>query len=537
MITTTTTFQPAFNQQRHAGLWRSGAALCGSIVSLRGMKMDLRKLFEGIDAQFAGNGGCGYVDAICTDSRRVSPGSLFFALGGTRTDGNMFVDEALARGASAIVSEAAPSRVPERAAFIVVKNARQALSEISARFYGHPEEDLNMIGVTGTNGKTTITTLVRHMLEKRGESVGLLGTVAYVMGRRSLPAARTTPESSELFSMLDQMRAEGCTSAVMEVSSHGIDQNRVWKIPFKIAAFTNLTQDHIDYHKTMEAYFDVKSRLFDGRTGRRPQVAVINIDDPCGRRLSATLPENVRVVRFGESLAADFRADALRMTADGTSFQLICPEGRMEVESPLLGRYNVSNVLCALAIANASGVPVRDAVASLVSFPGVPGRMEKVDCGQRFSVLVDYAHTPDALTNALAMLRPITKGRVLVVFGCGGNRDRLKRPLMTRAVQAGADEAWATADNPRGEQVTDIFNDMRSGVVVPDAIHWIEDRRRAIHLALNVAQDGDSVLIAGKGHETYQEFADTVATFDDRIVARDLLRLRMTGGLFGAERL
>jgi UDP-N-acetylmuramoyl-L-alanyl-D-glutamate--2,6-diaminopimelate ligase len=241
------------------------------------------------------------------------------------------------------------------------------------------------------------------------------------------------------------------------------------------------------------------------------------------------------VLRFGESLAADFRADALSMSATDTRFTLISPEGTMTVESPLLGRYNVSNVLCALACAYASGVSIADAVKSLASFPGVPGRMEKVDCGQDFNVLVDYAHTPDALHNALSMLRPITRGRVLVVFGCGGNRDRLKRPLMTNAVQAESDESWATADNPRNETVTGIFDDMKGGVIRPDAIHWIEDRRRAIHLALSAAKAGDSVLIAGKGHETYQEFSDTVATFDDRVVARELLWLRQASGVWNGR--
>ncbi|MFA5256539.1 MAG: UDP-N-acetylmuramoyl-L-alanyl-D-glutamate--2,6-diaminopimelate ligase [Opitutales bacterium] len=492
----------------------------------------MKSLFAGLDAKTVQTGALESVNALCTDSRRVSPGALFFALGGSRTDGNLYIEEAIHRGAAAIVSESEPGRIPPRVSFIKVDNARRMLAQVAARFYGHPEQALGMIGVTGTNGKTTISTLCRHMLETRGRRAGLLGTVAYIMGRRSLPAARTTPEASELFSMLDQMRTEGCDCAVMEVSSHGIDQDRVFGLPFKIAAFTNLTQDHIDYHKTMEDYFDVKSRLFDGRTGCAPEVAIVNIDDACGRRICNMVPRGTRVVRFGESLAADFRADALSMSETGTRFTLICPEGTFTVDSPLLGRYNVSNVLCALAMANAAGVPVADAVLSLKSFTGVPGRMERVDCGQSFNVLVDYAHTPDALHNALSMLRPITRGRVLVVFGCGGNRDRQKRPMMTRAVQSEADEAWATADNPRGETIAQIFDDMRGGVIRPAAIHWVEDRRRAIHLALCAASEGDSVLIAGKGHEAYQEFADTVATFDDRATARELLWLRQASGMW-----
>ncbi|MBN1403350.1 MAG: UDP-N-acetylmuramoyl-L-alanyl-D-glutamate--2,6-diaminopimelate ligase [Opitutales bacterium] len=528
----TTVTEGQFTQQRHSGLWHSGAALCGGLVLNRGMNPDIKTLFEGLDAIIEQSGSQGKVNALCTDSRRVSPGALFFALGGTKTDGNLYIEEAIHRGAAAIVSESSHGHMPPRVSFIRVKDARRTMAEVAARFYGHPEKALEMIGVTGTNGKTTITTLCRHMLEAAGRKSGLLGTVAYVMGRRSLPAARTTPEAAELFSMLDQMRAEGCSSAVMEVSSHGIDQRRVWGLPFRIAAFTNLTQDHIDYHKTMEAYFDVKTRLFDGRTGMAPEVAVVNIDDACGRRLCSKVGENTRLVRYGESLAADFRADALSMSEKATRFTLICPEGSFSVDSPLLGRYNVSNVLCALAIVNAAGLPVAEAIEHLRSFSGVPGRMERVDCGQNFNVLVDYAHTPDALHNALSMLRPITRGRVLVVFGCGGNRDRGKRPLMTRAVQTEGDEAWATADNPRGERVEDIFEDMKGGVIRPDAIHWVDDRRRAIHLALCAAREGDSVLIAGKGHEAYQEFADTVSTFDDRVTARELLWLRQASGLW-----
>ena len=469
---------------------------------------------------------------IASDSREIKHGYLFAAIPGARANGAAFIADAASRGALGVLGAPEIGDIAREYGmrFYPSDNPRTDLAHLAAAFFG--SQPATVAAVTGTNGKTTISTLCRHMLDDADMPSGLLGTVAYIMGRRSLPAARTTPESTELLSMLDQMRTEGCKVAVMEVSSHGIDQNRVWNIPYKVAAFTNLTQDHIDYHKTMEAYFDVKSRLFDGRNGCAPEVAVINIDDPWGRRLIAKLPDSVRVVRFGESLGADFRADALQMRENGTRFSLVCPEGTFIVESPLLGRYNVSNVLCALASVNAAGVPVSRAIESLKTFTGVAGRMERVDCGQDFNVLVDYAHTPDALHNALTMLRPITRGRVLVVFGCGGNRDRQKRPMMTREVQAESDEAWATADNPRSEMLQGIFEDMKGGVIRPDAIHWVEDRRRAIHLAISAAKAGDTVLIAGKGHETYQEFSDTVATFDDRVVARELLWLRQSTGLW-----
>ena len=527
MISPVTCNNAPFATQRRNGLWLSGASLLNNLATVRGMNAQLTTLFSGLPAQILPSGaGKTTVNALCTDSRRVSPGALFFAMGGLRTDGNLYIEEAIHRGAAAVVSESPAGRVPSRVAYVQVDDIRKTLAEVARRFYNNPEKDLSLIGVTGTNGKTTVSTLVKHLMEYEGRQVGLIGTVAYMLGRRSLPASRTTPEASELYSMFAQMRDSGCAAAVMEVSSHGIDQQRVWKMPFRICAFTNLTQDHIDYHRTMEAYFEVKARVFTGETGQPPQVAVINIDDAYGRRLLGMLPYGVKAVSFGEGEDATWRATALELRDTGTRFTLTCPDGVFTIVSPLLGRYNVSNVLCALAIARSAGLDMEVALERLARFQGVPGRMEQIDCGQPFNVLVDYAHTPDALANALAMLRPITRGRLLVVFGCGGNRDRGKRPLMTRAVQDVADEAWATSDNPRGESIDAIFADMRTGVVQPQSIHWVEDRRRAIHLAIAAAAPGDAVLIAGKGHETYQEFSDTVAPFDDRAIARELLRLR-----------
>lgn len=500
--------------------------LLNSLFRSPRMNLDLQTLFKNVDAIHTPGIRSVRISAISTDSRRVAPGALFFAMPGQRTDGSYYVEEAIDRGAAAIVSQGPAGRLPGHVAHVQVPDVRKALAEVSQSFFGHPERALDLIGVSGTNGKTTVTTLCKHLLERPGSPVGLLGTVSYELGQRSLPAARTTPESSELCHLFDQMRRAGCQKAVLEVSSHGIDQHRVWKAPFKVAAFLNLTQDHIDYHGTMDAYFEVKARLFTGETGHTPETAVINLDDPYGRRLLGLLPDGVRAVTFGEDAAAMFRAVDVDLSATGASFTLVHPEGRSRVESPLLGAYNVSNVLAALAIVHAVGMDLEEAMARLRAFGGVPGRMERIDCGQDFNVLVDYAHTPDALKNALTMLGPITPGRVLVVFGCGGNRDRLKRPLMTRAVQLHASEAWATADNPRGESLQAIFDDMRTGITNADKIHFVEDRRRAIHLAISAARAGDAVLIAGKGHESYQEFADTVAPFDDRQVARELLRLR-----------
>jgi UDP-N-acetylmuramoyl-L-alanyl-D-glutamate--2,6-diaminopimelate ligase len=313
----------------------------------------------------------------------------------------------------------------------------------------------------------------------------------------------------------------------MEVSSHGIDQQRVNELRFGVAVYTNLTRDHLDYHSSMDEYFEVKARLFSGEIGQRPEVAVVNLDDGYGKKLLERLAPEQRRITFGESEQADVKAVDIEYGFKFTSLRLVWPEGSVEVTSPLIGQYNLSNLLAAVATAYALGRDPLQLADRIKSFTGVPGRMEKVEEGQAFNVLVDYAHTDDALRNALAMLRPVTPGRLMVVFGCGGNRDRAKRPMMVNAVQEQADFAFATADNPRREDLTQIFDDMKTGVTAPGKITWIEDRRRAISLALDMAKPGDSVLIAGKGHEPYQEFSDTVVPFDDRLVARELIGIKL----------
>jgi len=316
---------------------------------------------------------------------------------------------------------------------------------------------------------------------------------------------------------------------VLEVSSHGLDQQRVRGLHFSAAVFTNLTRDHLDYHKSLENYFAVKTKLFTGATGAVPKVAVVNRDDPYGEKLAAKISAEVpaaRLVTFGEHPRALVRAENVALNFKNSSFRLAWPGGTMDLDSPLVGRYNVSNLLAAIATAWGLGRDPVVFLARLRAFKGVPGRMERIDEGQPFNVLVDYAHTDDALRNALGMLRAITPGRLHVVFGCGGNRDRTKRPLMVRAVQEFADFAYATADNPRTEAIAQIFDDMRAGVTAPEKISWIDDRRRALSLALDACQPGDCLLVAGKGHETFQEFADTVFPFDDRQVVRELLGIK-----------
>ncbi|MCF3648991.1 UDP-N-acetylmuramoyl-L-alanyl-D-glutamate--2,6-diaminopimelate ligase [Synoicihabitans lomoniglobus] len=465
------------------------------------------------------------ISGLAIDSRRVVPGNVFFALPGLRTDGAHYVDEAISRGAVAIVAESMPRTVPSKVTYIHAANPRALVATVAQRFNKSPDRDLNVVGITGTNGKTTVAHLVRHFLG--GETpVGLLGTISYDLGARTVPSFKTTPEAIDTYGMLAQMRDAGCREAVMEVSSHGIDQQRINGLRFGAAVYTNLTRDHLDYHSSMEEYFEVKSRLFTGEQGPRPVVAVINLDDPYSSQLLARLDRNQAHVTYGENTEAKVRAEDVVFGFKETSFRLIWPQGEMTVSSPLIGRFNLSNVLAAVATAYGMGRDPAAFVGRLDSFAGVPGRMERVEEGQPFNVLVDYAHTDDALRNAVAMLRPVTPGRLLVVFGCGGNRDRAKRAMMVRAVQEQADFVFATADNPRREELSQIFHDMEEGVTDPSKITWIEDRRRAISLALDMAKPGDSLLIAGKGHEPYQEFADTVVPFDDRLVARELIAIK-----------
>lgn len=465
------------------------------------------------------------ISGIVMDSRRVVPGNLFFAMPGLRTDGASYIDEAINRGAVAVVTTKLPLHAPSRVTYIQVAEPRPMLARVAQRFYRFPDRDMAVAGVTGTNGKTTVTHLVKHFLNG-DQKIGLLGTINYDLGTRTVPSFKTTPEAIDVFGMLAQMRDAGCRQAVMEVSSHSIDQNRILGLQLAVAVFTNLTQDHLDYHKTLEAYFEVKTRLFTGKTGAEPKVAVINIDDPYGQRLVGLVPERIKTITYGENPKAQVRAEEVSLNFKSSTFRLVWPGGSALVESPLIGRYNVSNLLAAIATAWAMGRDPAVFLPKLKNFKGVAGRMERIEEGQPFNVLVDYAHTDDALRNALGMLRAITPGKLFVVFGCGGNRDRAKRPLMVKAVQSFADFAFATADNPRGETLAQIFGDMKAGVTSADKITWIEDRRRAISLALDAAGPGDCLLIAGKGHESYQEFADTVIPFDDRQVVRELIGIK-----------
>ena len=465
------------------------------------------------------------VTSLVTDSRRILPGSLFFALPGLRTSGHQFLDDVISRGASAIISSEPVAGLPAVAA-AQVKETRKVLAEVARRYHGNPEQKLKLVGVTGTNGKTTITTLLRHLLQQTGENWGLIGSVRYQLGRRSIPAYKTTPESADLAGFFRQMVESQCAGACLEVSSHALHQDRVHGFSFAAAAFTNLTRDHIDYHGDLESYLDAKTILFDGRSGSIPKVSVINVDDAAGKNLAQSCRTRGSVITFGIHTPADLQATDIVFNPRGSEFTVHWSGQSARFNSPLPGEYNISNILCALALAASLGRDPLAMVEAVKAFPGVAGRMERVEAGQSFPVFIDYAHTDDALRNALQMLRSITPGRVLCVFGCGGNRDRGKRPAMTKAVAELAHQAWATADNPRKENLATIFADMREGLGSLPNIEFINDRRDAIGRALAAAQPNDCVIIAGKGHETTQEFHDTVVPFDDRLIAKEILELR-----------
>jgi UDP-N-acetylmuramoyl-L-alanyl-D-glutamate--2,6-diaminopimelate ligase len=463
------------------------------------------------------------VESIAYDSRRVQRNGLFVALRGEKFDGHDFIEQAIEKGASVIVADR-EQKYP-RATCVAVENTRTAVADLSAAFYGYPARKLKLAGITGTNGKTTTTFLIQHICEKAGVRCGLIGTVRYQLGERVLPAARTTPESLDLQELLAQIVNAGCRAATMEVSSHALALDRTRGLEWDVAVFTNLTQDHLDFHGTMKNYFESKLKLFSqlaSQQKKRKPVAVINIDDRYGEQILGKINKSISLITYGMGARADFRASNYRMEFGGTSYQLDARGKSYLVRIPLIGRFNVANSLAALAAANAMGIGVREAVLSLGKSPQVPGRLEMVPAKRQFQIFVDYAHTPDALLNVLKTLRELEPRRLIVVFGCGGDRDREKRPLMAQVVDLNADYAIITSDNPRKEDPAAIISHVERGFHSSD-YEKIIDRAEAIARAIALAQPRDIVLIAGKGHETYQEFADHTVPFDDIQVARRAL--------------
>ncbi len=456
------------------------------------------------------------ISSVVCDSRKAEPGSLFAAVVGFASDGNRFIPMALANGAAVVVTAQKPEGdFP----WVHVADDRAALAAISANFYGHPAKRMTMVGVTGTNGKTTVTLLVKHILETVcGAKTGLIGTMGSQIGDQAIPGNRTTPESLELQGLLARMRDAGCKYVVMEVSSHAIALGRVGGIVYDAAAFTNLTEDHLDFHKTMENYAETKAQLFT-----RCRRAVLNRDDAyCDRMVSAA---RCPVLTYSAHGDADLRAEDVHLLPDGVRFTACCSAVRAEVALPIPGRFSVYNALTALGLAVSLGVPLSDAARALATAAGVRGRMEVVPTPDRpYTVLIDYAHTPDGLENVLISAKDFCRGRVIAVFGCGGDRDAKKRPIMGKIGVEQADFVILTSDNPRSEDPNAILSDIRKGI--PDGkanYEVIENRRAAVRHALDIAEKNDIIVLAGKGHETYQEILGVKRHLDEREIVAEYL--------------
>ena len=469
------------------------------------------------------------ISTLSASSRELVPGQLFAAIRGTTTDGHRFIGEAMAAGVAAILAETAPpANLPGTITWLHVPDSRAAIAALASSLAGHPWRDMALAGITGTNGKTTSVFLLHHVMKSVWHRAGLLGTIVVDDGESVEPARHTTPGSIELAGLLGRMRDHGCRGVAMEVSSHGIHQQRIASIGFDACVFTNLTQDHLDYHGTLEAYAQAKADWFHALAanplGKKP-VAVINVDDACGEALAKALQGKLPVLRYGCGVHCEFRANSLRQTARGMEFELSAKGKTFLVRAPLIGRFNMYNLLAALAAASACGIRPRDAVAALANAPQVPGRMENVGNAGGATVFVDYAHTPDALENACRTLRELNPRRLITVFGCGGDRDRGKRPLMGAAAARHSDACIITSDNPRSEDPLVIIRDIEAGCSANNRLS-IPDRAEAIAAAVQASLSGDIILIAGKGHETTQQFADRSIDFDDRKHASKALRDR-----------
>lgn len=490
--------------------------------------MNLSKLIAGSRYRLSGTTDP-EITGIEYDSRKVTPGTLFVALPGAHVDGRQFIAGALAAGAAAIVSNSADDAtvVPH----IFADNPLHALAALSAAFYDHPDRKMRLIGITGTNGKTTITYFLESIFGRHGLSTGVVGTVNYRYKDTVFPASNTTPQSGDLYRLFHQMSSNGVDTAIMEVSSHALALGRVRGLEFDVAVFTNLTRDHLDFHQTMEDYFAAKSKLFIelGPGAKKfPKCAVINRDDPWGKKI-VPLIRDAETLTYGLSEKSAVRAEHVRPSSACTEFVLVTPQGRRKVELAHIGEHNIYNALAAAGAALASGIPLETIIEGLEKAPMVPGRLEKVDEGQNFTVVVDYAHTDDALKNITTALKDLKPTRLITVFGCGGDRDRSKRPIMGELATAMSDFVFVTSDNPRSEDPQKIALDIEVGIRRQHRNNYqvVLDREQAIAAAIVMAQKGDIILIAGKGHETYQIIGDKQFHFNDTEVARKYLRQRL----------
>jgi UDP-N-acetylmuramoyl-L-alanyl-D-glutamate--2,6-diaminopimelate ligase len=488
--------------------------------------LKLRDLMVGAEASLPSAAEDLEIRQIACDSRKVKPRALFFALHGAKEDGNAFVRDAVSRGAVAIASEdAVPAFIPSSVAWIQVREARKALAMAAANFFGHPAQALQLVAVTGTNGKTTTTSLVDAIVKASGAKTGLFGTIAYHTPLGDYPAPNTTPESVDLQGFLAEIRDAGGKFGVLEASSHSLAMDRLWGCHFAAAVFTNLTREHMDYHKTFEEYFATKKKLFEGTGAGAPEVAVINADDSYGKGLLGLAK---KTVTYGLETNADITTRKFQLTFNGLSFAAQTPSGKVQVASALVGRINVYNILAAIGAAQALGLSNETIEAGIRSLESVSGRFQRIDLGQPYFVIVDYAHTDDALENLIHTARELNpKGRIITLFGCGGGKDRTKRPVMGEVTGRLSDLTILSSDNPKMEDPLKIISDIIVGLQKTSGKYLIEpDREKAIGVAMDEARTGDIILLAGKGHENYQILADRTLEFDDREMARRALRER-----------
>ena len=506
--------------------------------------MELRKLLEGVEIRKITGETLKEIKGIAYHSKQIGKGFLFAAIRGMEVDGHRFIEEAIERGAEAVVLE--EEREVSNRTMILVPNSRQALAKISSNFYGDPSSRIRLIGITGTNGKTTTTYLLESILKKAGYTVGVIGTINYRFGQKTTPAPNTTPESLELQKIIWEMLGEGTSHVIMEVSSHGLDLDRVYGCQFDGAVFTNFTSEHLDYHKTLEQYFESKKKLFSDylmKSQKKKRFAVTNHDDPKGEEIMKGI--DLPVIRYGLSPSCDITANKVVSSFEGLSCQIKTPKGNFSVHSKLIGNFNLYNILAAVAVGMGMDVPLETIKEGVEGLEGVSGRFEKVENKRDIHVIVDYAHTHDALERALLGLRGILEsrprnyGKMITVFGCGGDRDRTKRPLMGQVAGKYSDLAILTSDNPRTEDPLTILEEVEKGLKSLPIKEWgqnemklwrskkgylkVPDRREAIRMAIRLAQSSDIVLIAGKGHEDYQIIGKKKFPFDDRIEAKKAL--------------
>lgn len=498
--------------------------------------MKLKKIIDNLNGVIKIEGKAGVeIAGIACDSKAVKPGYLFAAIKGSKVNGADFIDEAIDRGASAILLESGDKGVFARGStFIYARDVRKALAQASQAYFGDSSGKMCLAGVTGTNGKTTITYLMESMFKVKNEGVGVIGTVNYRFGQRCIPAVNTTPGILDLYSLLSGMQKEKIKNCIIEVSSHSLEQERVETLQFDAAIFTNLTREHLDFHKNMEDYLSAKLKLFEKI--KKGGFAVVNIDDPASESIMQKVKScrKASIITYGIDSEADVTAKDINLSCRGIKFQLVAGVAAepcsvsikpIEIESSLIGRHNVYNILASIGAALAIGIKLDDIKKGVEALKGLPGRLESIDCGQNFSVYVDYAHTEDGLENVLKSLRELKPRRIISVFGCGGNRDRFKRPRMGRISTELSDIVFITSDNPRNEEPIDIINEITKGISPEKNNYIIEpDRFSAIKKAVLDGREGDIILVAGKGHEAYQILKDTAVPFDDREVVKRVLK-------------